>query len=237
MALTAKPISTISYNTEGHLKRTIENLFNTGRIEDYRYIFHYGEEGDKNHYHIFIVPNRRIDTVELRSIFNEQDPNSDKPLGCLPFRQSKYDHWIMYVIHDVDYLYAHNSDNDGDGKIIYNIEDIKTPFPEQLKRDYKKAISLKNTENQKILNAIEKGKTLTSIAYEENINPTKIIALNNLYSIDSHASLINEAMKTRMHELEKDLTQSNKNVSTLAEENMKLRGIEITKQNESWYDK
>lgn len=184
MALTAKPISTIAYNTEAFIKRKLEALFNAGIIEDYRYIFHYGEDGDKDHFHMYIVPNRRLDTVKLRLEFNEIQTEDDKPLGCMPFRSSKNGHWIMYVIHDPEYLKAHKSDNDGDGKIEYPLSDIKTPFEEQLKRDYKSALSLKNTDSQKVINEIHQGKYLTEIAYESNINPSTIITVANLMRLD-----------------------------------------------------
>lgn len=184
MALTAKPISTISYNTEEHLKRVLEALFKSGRLEDYRYIKHIGEDGDKDHFHLIMFPNRRIDTVELREMFNEATVESDKPLGCLPIRTSKPDHWLMYVLHDPVYLVAHKSDNDGDGKIEYQLEDIKTPFREQLERDYKTALALQKTDNQKIIEAIESGDSLVSIAYSQNINPMKIVGITNLLRQD-----------------------------------------------------
>lgn len=184
MALTAKPIGTISYNTEPHLKRVLDNLLQTKRIEDYRYIKHEGEDGDKDHIHVWLSPNRRLDTAELREMFNEIDNTSDKPLGCLPFRASKGDHWIMYAIHDALYLKSHKSDNDGDGKIEYNLDDIETPYREQLERDYRRAISLRQTDSQKIVDAIEQGKDLVAIAYESDINPAKINAMASLYRID-----------------------------------------------------
>lgn len=225
MALTAKPISTISYNTEGHLKRVLNSLFDSKRIEDYRYIFHYGEDGDKDHFHVYIVPNRRIDTAVLKDMFNEQDPNNDKPLGVLPFHHSKGDHWIMYVVHDPIYLIAHKSQDDGDGKIEYQLDDIKTPYEEQLKRDYKVALRLRNTDNQLIYDEISKGKALTQIAYENDINPTKIQSMMNLYKMDTQMTEVNQILKERVQVLDEELAMKQKNLETLTKE-MRLRELE-----------
>ena len=225
MALTAKPISTISYNSEGHLTRVLTSLYESKRIEDYRFIFHYGEDGDKDHYHVYIVPNRRIDTALLRDMFNEQDPNNDKPLGCLPFRNSKGDHWIMYVIHDPVYLLAHKSQDDGDGKIEYPVSDIHTPFEEQLQRDYKVALRLRNTDNQKIYDGISSGTPLTQIAYENDINPSKIQAMMNLYMADTKRNEINEILKERVRTLDEEKALLQSNLDTLTQE-MRLRELE-----------
>lgn len=186
MALTAKPISTISYNTESFLTNKLDAFLASGKIEDYRFIFHQGEDGDKDHFHVLVYPNRRIDTVEFRETFKEVTPDcGDKPLGCMPFRSSKPDHWLMYVLHDELYLKSHKSDNDGDGKIPYSIEDISTPYPEQLIRDYRSAIRLRQTDSQKVLDSIRHGEKLTDIAYNNDINPTKVLALMNLMRLDA----------------------------------------------------
>ena len=185
MALTAKPISTISYNTEGFLTRLLDRLLASNTIVDYRYIFHHGEDSDKkDHYHVWIEPNKRIDTGALANEFIEADPNNDKPLICLPFRTSKSDHWLMYVLHDADYLKAHHSDNDGDGKIEYHVDDIKTPYREQLMRDYKKALPLKQTENQQILDLIKAGQTITEICSILNTSPQRVATLFNAWQYD-----------------------------------------------------
>lgn len=181
MALTAKPISTISYNTEGFLKRKLDAMLEAHILTDYRYIHHKGENGDKDHFHVLLYPNKRIDTGVLRDEFNEVTAEADaKPLGCLPFRTSATDHWLMYVLHDPYYLIAHHSDDDGDGKIEYQIDQIETPFKEQLARDYKRALPLRKTENQEIVERIIRGDSVTKILTETTSNPTKIATIKNL---------------------------------------------------------
>ena len=240
MALTAKPMTTISYNSEGFLKRKLQQMFETGKLEDYRYIFHYGEGGDKDHFHVMLFPNRRIDSVELREEFKEITTD-EKPLGCMPFRKnSLFDHWIMYVIHDPDYLKAHQSQDDGDGKIEYPLEDIKTPFPEQLQRDYKVAIRLKKTDNQKIIEDYQKGKTPIDVAYENNINPSHIMAITNLFRLSmqtSNEGLVN-IMKDTIQDLQSRLEASEHNNQVLMLRDLEEKtGEDLhTKPKEKWFD-
>jgi len=238
MALTAKPISTISYNTEGFLKDKLDRMFKANIINDYRYIFHYGEDGDKDHFHVYIEPNKRVDTGKLREDFNEVQVTEDKPLGCMPFRSSKFDHWIMYVLHDPEYLKAHNSQNDGDGKIEYKLDDIKTPFAEQLQRDYKVALRLKQTDNQTILDNMNQGKPLTQIAYENDLSPMKILAMSNLARIDTGSMMINEAMKNRLLEQDQEIERLKSNMETMRLKELENKtGEDLhTKKKESVFD-
>ncbi len=181
MALTAKPISTISYNSEQFLKRKLDAMLDAHIITDYRYIKHEGEGGDKDHIHMMMYPNKRIDTAVLREEFNEVTADADaKPLGCLPFRTSNADHWLMYVLHDPFYLVAHHSDDDGDGKIEYGIEQVVTPFTEQLARDYKRALPLRKTENQEIVERLMRGESVVQILTETTSNPMKIATVKNM---------------------------------------------------------
>lgn len=194
MALTAKPIATISYNTEQFIERKLEQLFNAKIIVDYRWIKHYGEDGDKDHIHLIMYPNKRIDTGLLQDEFKEVVATETKPLGVLPIRTSKPDHWLMYALHDADYLEAHKSDNDGDGKIRYELEDIHTPYAEQLARDYKKALSLRRTQNQEIIDSFVKDhQTLTQALYSLNANPMQIIAIRQALSKEQEIEAYNDA--------------------------------------------
>ena len=199
MALTAKPISTISYNTESFILDLMRRLFEANKIEDYRLIYHHGEDGDKDHWHVLMYPNRRLDTGLLRSEFNEIPKTGDmsKPLGCLPIRQSKPDHWLMYVLHDPVYLKNHKSDNDGDGKIPYQLDDIKTPFRDQLDRDYRKAIALRNTNNQEVMDRIKQGQTADRIIYETNIRPNDVLAIYHAVQISQNMPTLEEAQKIK----------------------------------------
>lgn len=120
---TSKPYSTISYNSEEFLKRVLDNLVSTHTIQCYQYIKHIGEDGDKDHFHVRLEPNRRIDLMDLTAMLQEPDPLHDKPLGCRPWRPSKEEDWFLYAIHDPQYLKIKYSDSK-DGKIEYSIDDI-----------------------------------------------------------------------------------------------------------------
>ena len=106
---TSKAISTISFNTEAYLYAKLNELVDCRILSFYSYIKHYGEPNESNdtkkdHYHIYIEPNKRIDTSSLKLEFNEHTNDGDEPLKCLPFQNSKFDDWYYYCIHDPIYL-------------------------------------------------------------------------------------------------------------------------------------
>lgn len=109
---TSKPISTISYNTFDFLLSRLNSLIDSEAIQSWFFIHHRGESRNdevvgKDHYHLLIVPNKRIDLVKLGKEFVEIDiSNPDKPLKCMPFRNSALTDWFLYALHDKDYLIA-----------------------------------------------------------------------------------------------------------------------------------
>lgn len=141
MALTAKPISTISYNTREFLTKRLEELLSAGKIEKYYAIYHDRDvnvsTGDqkKPHFHVWVQPNRRLDTMALANMFIEVDDNNkEHPLKCRPFQSSNLYHWIRYTIHDPIYLKLKNDDNDG--RFEYSIDDYIAFDRECLLEDY-----------------------------------------------------------------------------------------------------
>lgn len=141
MATTARPISTISYNTEDFLIERLESLVKGHKISEYRFIRHVGEDGDKDHIHLQMFPcSNRLDVVSLREYFNEVDPSGDpRPLGVLRIQKSTVDDWILYALHDPVYLSEH-SDVDDLGKREYSVDEIIGNIPEQIQRDYRHAL-------------------------------------------------------------------------------------------------
>lgn len=101
---TQRPISTISYNSESFLIEKLQRLFDAHVIQAWQYICHKGEDCDKDHIHLRIEPNKRIDPMELTEMFKEYEKGKDKPLGVRPWRQSKEEDWFLYAVHDSDYL-------------------------------------------------------------------------------------------------------------------------------------
>jgi len=103
---TSKPIATISYNTEAFLIATLEELYRNKKICDWCFIKHYPEEDEKKeHIHLWVKPNTLIDTMDLQEKFKELDlKNPTKPLGCIDFRSSNIDDFILYGMHLEAYL-------------------------------------------------------------------------------------------------------------------------------------
>lgn len=111
--LTTKSIATISYNSSTFLKSTLNTLYNDHIIDFYIYIKHQAESNEtKNHYHIFMIPTKRLDTTTLREKFQELDLSSDIPLGVMPFRNSRFIDWHLYAIHDANYLISKMTDKE-----------------------------------------------------------------------------------------------------------------------------
>lgn len=105
---TRKEISSISYNTENFLKEKLQRLLEEHKISDYMYIYHKHEDDElKDHIHLWMKPNTLLDTMDIQDYLREFDPeNPDKPLKCIDFRQSQSDDWILYCVHDPEYLAA-----------------------------------------------------------------------------------------------------------------------------------
>lgn len=104
---TAKPISTISYNTEAFLHNKLQELYDNDIIEFYCYIHHDPEDDEcnlKEHFHVYVEPNKLIDTKAFRHFFNEDDPYNKIPKKCLKFDRSKVGDWMYYGLHDEEYL-------------------------------------------------------------------------------------------------------------------------------------
>lgn len=125
--MTSQPLSTISYNTEPFLKSTLQKLMRLHIIQNYCYIKHKGEDGDKNHFHVRIEPNRRVDPMDIKEMFFEPDSNNIKPLGVRPFRYSVEEDWFLYVVHDKDYLKIKYGGGEKGEKIPYKWQDIVAP--------------------------------------------------------------------------------------------------------------
>lgn len=76
-------------------------------ISFYSFIYHYKEEDEaKDHIHLFVMPNGRIDTDRFCDYLIEIDTTNIQglPLKCLPCKSSKWDNWYLYGIHDSAYL-------------------------------------------------------------------------------------------------------------------------------------
>lgn len=121
--LTGVHLSNISYNTEDFLKRQLNELLHTKQITFWCYINHNMEPGeDKDHIHLFFIPNHRLDTDNLDERFFEPDPNNELPLKCMLWFPVKSDYdWFLYNVHDSTYLKIKYAE---DKKYHYKKEDF-----------------------------------------------------------------------------------------------------------------
>ena len=183
---TSKPIATISYNSQEWLVDRLDELVRNRKISDWMFINHYAEEDErKNHIHLWIKPNKLIDTMWLQTFLMEPDPlNPLKPFKCIDFKSSQVDDWILYCQHYGPYLASkgesreyHYSRDD----FVYCDEDT---FDDLYHHAFKGSVWAK--QNQ-ILEALERG----------NMNPTQLI-LNGTVPLNM-ASQLNAFKYMQMH--------------------------------------
>lgn len=122
--MTSKPMSTISYNTEVFLKEKLDLWIEQHILQSYMYICHKGEDGDKDHIHLRVTPNKSLDFMNLSDELKEFDPMHDKPKGVRDWRASKEEDWILYAIHQSQYMKMKYAVDKGE-KLPYKWEDIK----------------------------------------------------------------------------------------------------------------
>lgn len=185
---TRKPISTVSYNSELFLIDRLKNLYDSGKVCNYMAIFHKAEEDElKDHWHVYLEPNKQIDTSKLKAMFEEFDPNHDKPLGCQPFRFSKVDKdlhpddWILYNIHDPKYLaYKGQSRN-----YHYRIEDIICADDDLLRDNFNHALYHSAwAEEMQTLREVKECRSVADLYYSGRIPPQLIVAFSKLKEIE-----------------------------------------------------
>ena len=121
---TSKSIAGISYNSPGFLQGKMEQWKNAGLIEFGAFIYHQAEEGEKkDHFHIYLLPAKRLQTVDLENDSFEFDRlHPDKPLKIVGLTPSKEADWILYTLHDEVYLQEKGLQR----KFHYSLEDYVT---------------------------------------------------------------------------------------------------------------
>lgn len=178
---TTKPISTISYNTEGYFELKMRELLKAGIISFYAYIKHDGEADDevrdaKDHIHAYLEPAKSVQTEDLRKMLQELNfSHPNKPLGCMPFNSSKFQDWYLYSIHDREYLASKGLVK----QYYYSMDEMKTSDDDYL---YYKVRSIDTTDRtpiRKIKEAIKIG-----MSWPEMVNKGVVpVAQIHQYSI------------------------------------------------------
>lgn len=175
---TSKPISSISYNTEEYLKNKLQKFVEAGVASFWAYIRHNGEEKQddeamgKDHWHVLIIPNKCVDLMEVRKEFNEFFPNDPQhPLKCLPFRTSKTDDWVLYGLHDPDYLALKGMEK----SYVYDVVDFVSSDADMMHMLWVEAKqSLRNNPVSKMRQAARQGIPFSTLVKSGSIGVQQI---------------------------------------------------------------
>jgi len=124
---TSKPFSTISYNSIPFLNTILKRKVEHEEIGFYAFVYHYAEDDDldadklkKDHIHLYIEPEKRLDTISFMRDFHEVTSDNEKPLGIVKCKSSKFQEWYLYCCHDIKYLGAKGLDR----QYHYNFDDF-----------------------------------------------------------------------------------------------------------------
>lgn len=162
---TSKLFSTISWNTETYLRGTIDRLVSSGKIEWAHWIYHSPETGEKKeHYHIVIQPNGRVDTVAILNEFVELVSGEELPRRCLPAQSTKsINDWLLYAVHDAQYLSLKGEY----GKTAYSVDDVKTTDPDLLAQHWsEREIIAGDVITKRLKAALENGLSFERACFE-----------------------------------------------------------------------
>lgn len=191
---TQKPISTISYNSEAFLVEKLQSLYDSHIIQAWQYIKHKGEDGDKDHIHLRIEPNKRIDPMELTEMFKEFEKGKDKPLGVRPWRNSKEEDWFLYAVHDSDYLSLKYGGGDRGEKLPYDWKDINTSPDYDLETAWIRAKAAQKHSTVNIASQIQNGQNPVDLVFQGE-NPYTVMNILRLISGTDYSRLSAEYKK------------------------------------------
>lgn len=167
--ITSKAITTISYNTENYLTGVLRRLEKNKIIQFRYYIKHNAEiEELKDHIHVYIEPNKRLDSEELRDEFKEKDLScpSDKPLGVMPFQVcNSFSDFYYYSIHDKHYLASIGENRE----FNYSLENIICSDIDYLKEKINRMPVPKTMQTIGLYFRARRGEDLTALFIEYRI--------------------------------------------------------------------
>ena len=179
---TSKPFSLISYNTKEFLIEKLNELVEGGLVQFWAFIHHQPEEDEKKaHKHLYIIPQKLIDTQRIEKALQEIDINdiTAKPLGAIFPQSSKFADWYLYGLHDKKYLaskgqkraYAYN-----DSAFVVSCQDTFQELKNLIDYTEINRLSL-------IVEKAENGESLANIIKSTNIPLQLIGQVRQLYDI------------------------------------------------------
>lgn len=168
---TRKPISTISYNSFDFLYDRLNSLVSCQYLQFFAFIKHSAEaEEKKDHFHLYVEPNNTINTVDLANQFIEFVPDS-LPLKCITFKPSKWDDWLLYSLHDTNYLASKFLEK----KYHYRIEEVISSDSDECYQRY--VDTLHESDNLvavRFHDMLKSNITVGKLCFNGNINPRDV---------------------------------------------------------------
>lgn len=175
---TSRLISTISYNTPSFLAGRLADLVKGGIIEYAHWVHHEPEQDEKkDHFHLVLRPNKRLDTSALHKQFVELPVGSASPLGVMPFQTSKMTDWLLYAVHDAAYLIQKGQKRSR----AYKFEDIKTTEPDLLDVQWKEAHEGENTRMRQVIEMAESGVDWSELLRRGIVPPAQLFAFREVF--------------------------------------------------------
>lgn len=192
---TQKPISTVSYNTEPFLKEQLEKWVKAHIIQSFQYICHKGEDGDKDHIHLRLEPNKKLDPMDLTEQLREFEKGKDKPLGVRPWRPSKEEDWYLYVVHDPIYLKLKYGGGEKGEKIPYKWQDIKASEFYDVEVAFIRAKAYLEHTSVNMASKLKKGEEPIDLIMQGE-NPYMVGAITRLLASNDYTRVCDELQRT-----------------------------------------
>lgn len=197
---TTKPVSTISFNTEPYLRLKLDELRKAKKISFWAFVNHLPEDdegGKKSHIHLYLEPSALLQTDDLREFLKEYDPNNpSKPLGCLIFNHSVFDHWYMYVLHDKRYLASKNQSR----RFQYLSSEVKTSDDDDLTYKVKQIDILSLSPYSEMQDAIIQGLTFEEFFRRGTIPIQQIKCFQTAWHLLVYCETFRNGRKTHVDE-------------------------------------
>lgn len=191
--MTNQKISTISYNSEPFLKNVLDKLVKDHILQAYVYIKHIGEDGDKDHIHLLLYPNRSIDPMNISDLLLEPDISriDGKCLGVMTWRKvadKQEPDWYLYAVHDKEYLHLKYGDGEPHEKIPYSVEDFVCPDTFNVEQAFirSKASMIHNSANM-AKSIVQGKKPIDLIMMGENVHTVN--AIRQALVVDDYSRL------------------------------------------------
>lgn len=187
---TSKAFSTISYNSDTFLTATLERLVKSRKIDFFAYVEHFPEDDEtKRHKHVYIVPNGKTDTDQIRNELCEIDIENPlkPPLGCQPCRSSKFADWYLYSKHDRVYLASKGQSR----KYNYSQTDFVVSDRDYFVEEIHMIDLTKYTRYAEMLKSLEEGKSFADFL------STGIVPIQQTYAYERAYFILQEANTER----------------------------------------